>query len=387
VTNRLLIAAIVAALVAALGTLGAWWFFDNFEQREEERVTPPRGAARANPYLAAERFAMTMGATATSAKTLTDLDVLPAKGVLILPRNRAAVGELHVERILKWVAAGGFLLTEPDYSEGSDPLMDALDIEQSPASRKVLSSTTIKLPWTDDREFTVNLRGRSTIERTDPPADSPTLLELADERGTRVLGFAHGEGKVVVFARLTLIENADIGKESHAEIFWQLLRWHNADSLPKIVFFNQPTQLSAWQWLIDHAPFVIIAGAAFIALWLWRIAVRFGPIAPDPPPTRRRLTDHLVASGRFLWRRKTAGDALVSARELALRRMERITPGFSSADPRDQMNRLQEHLGFSAEESRAVVAGGAENSHDFLALVRSLHRIHSTTRTRLRTNN
>ncbi|MEO7402610.1 MAG: DUF4350 domain-containing protein [Burkholderiales bacterium] len=373
---------IIGALIALSVALGTWWFFENFEQTDETHTTPPRGLARSNPHLAAERFLTQMGATATNAKSLADLDQLPPKGVLILVRNREALGTEQAERILSWVDAGGLLITEPEFDEGSDHIVSALEIEQEIAARKVLTTTTVTLPWTGDREYTVNLRGRTTLARGDP--DDETLFKLDDERGTRVLGFARGEGKVVAFSRLSLIENGQIGRESHADLLWQILRWHGAPTT--VVFFNHPVRLSIWDWFVSNAPYVIAAGAVFLLLWLWRIAIRFGPIAPDPLPIRRRLTDHLAASGRFLWHERAADDSLIAARELALRRMERIAPGFTAAAAPAQAKQLQNVLGLSIEEARAVVAGGAANANDFIALTRSLQRVHAATRASVRSN-
>ena len=105
---------------------------------------------------------------------------------------------------------------------------------------------------------------------------------------------------------------------------------------------------------------------------------------PDPLPIRRRLTDHLAATGRFLWNKKAADDSLIAARELALRRMERIAPGFNAAAAPDQAKQLQANLGLTTEDARAVVAGGAANPNDFIAIIRSLQRIHAATRASVR---
>ena len=370
--KRLLITAALAVLLA----LGLWGFFANFEEVDRSYETPPRGAARTNKFLAAERFVRawgaTTGASASNSRSPIEFNALPIRGTLFLTQHRESLDQTQIERLFAWVQAGGLLITEASRSEDDDPLMEKLGIELAEATTKVLQTTTYKLPFTGERELISRLGGAFVLARADEDAENAFTID--DERGTRVLGFALGQGKVVVFSSLALFMNTLIGKEDHAALFSEILKWH--DPSTAVLFFDQPIKLSIWNWHITHAPYVVWAGAAFLLAWLWRIAIRFGPIAPDPLPIRRRLTDHLVASGRFLWREKAATSALDSARELSLRRMQRLVPSFRELAGADQVAALQREIGFSASDARRVIAGEAKTSHDFVALTRHFQQIH-----------
>jgi hypothetical protein len=113
-------------------------------------------------------------------------------------------------------------------------------------------------------------------------------------------------------------------------------------------------------------------------LWLWSIAPRFGPVAPDAPPGRRRLLDHLRASGRYFWNKGLRARLVIAARDAALRRVNRAQPDFAGASERERVDRLASLAAISKEEAhRFLVAGGAMRGADFIRLTQHAQRVHS----------
>ena len=375
-------------LIALLGIGGRWWFFDNYEQKSREVFTGLRGEARVNPLLAAERFVRASAdgnRMVTEARSLAQVSALDDGEVLILSRYRAGFSPAQIESLVAWVERGGLLITEPANAAGDDPLFDALAIERDRSEAQVEDPiSTVKLPWGSDASYRVRFEGRTTVDYYGAPQPA---FAVDDSSGRRLVAFTLGEGKVIAMGSLGPFENQvtkttdrtlSIGFADHAAFLMALLGWQDDDEA-NVNIYARATRPSAWAWLKANAPFALAALAMFIMLWLWHIAIRFGPIAPDPLPVRRRLSDHLLATGRFLWRRKAASPLTESARALALRRMTRLVPEFPALDPTAQASALVAQIGLSRNEARTVLAGGAANAPDFVALMRLLHRIHVAT--------
>ena len=143
------------------------------------------------------------------------------------------------------------------------------------------------------------------------------------------------------------------------------------------VYFR-PERLSLWGFLKENAAPALAAGGLLLALWLWSIAPRFGPVAPDVPPGRRRLLDHLRASGRYFWASGLRSRLVVAARDAALRRIARAQPDFAFASQAERAARLSSLTGISTDEAaRFMVAAGALRGADFIKLTQHAQRVHS----------
>src|SRR5206468_1847446 len=130
-------------------------------------------------------------------------------------------------------------------------------------------------------------------------------------------------------------------------------------------------------FLVQHALPALVAAGLLLALWLWRIAPRFGPVAPDAPPARRRLLDHLRASGRYYWSQGLRARLVLAARDAALRRIARSQPDFAGAAANEKEERLAALVGMRREEAaQFIAAGGAMRGHDFIRVVQRAQRVH-----------
>jgi hypothetical protein len=114
-----------------------------------------------------------------------------------------------------------------------------------------------------------------------------------------------------------------------------------------------------------------------VLLWLWYVAPRLGPVAPDPVRGRRRLLDHLRASGRFLWSNGGAQRMLDAARESCLRRITRVYPDVLAIAEPERPQRVAEILGWPEERTRQLLApAGPAKMMDFLQTIGLYQAVH-----------
>jgi hypothetical protein len=354
--NRWLLPAVILALVAA----GVIWFLAAFERVPGREWVGASGEARRNPYLAAERFAGRMGLAARELRSLPELDRLKPQSVLLLPNRRQALDPRRMRQIVAWVEGGGHLIAEAELMGVSDPLLELFDVRRAaaPAQAKPLEEVELS----SGRKLTVSLIGAMT-------------LQAADGEKGRYVSFDHGEGTVSAVSGLHFARNRLIGSHDNAEFFWRLLDLAPAAELQ---VYLRPERLSLWGFLKEHAAPVLLAGAALIALWLWRIAPRFGPVQPDPAPARRRLLDHLRASGRFYWAQGLRARLVIAARDAALRRITRAQPDFAQLSATERAARVCAVARIPPEEAQRFIAAGASlRGAEFIRIMHTAQRIHS----------
>lgn len=352
---------IVPVVVLALAALGVVWFFQTYERLPGRERVPASGEARLREFLAAERFAERMGLPAHELRSLGDLDAPRAGAVLLVPSRRQALDAQRVARLLAWVQAGGHLVAEAELMGVDDPLLGALGVEREPR-KPYEKPLVVEL---DGRPLTASFGGRMALRSATRPR-----LQVADQ----LLNLPRGKGIVTVATSLDFARNDFIGRHDHAALLWKVLTLAPARSLE--VFFR-PERLSLWGFLVEHALPVLAAGFALLALWLWRIAPRFGPVPADAPPARRRLLDHLRASGRYLWTQGLRGRLAIAARDAALRRLARAQPDFAVASASEKAARLAALAGIPAEEARRFIAApGALRGAEFMRLAAIAQRVH-----------
>jgi hypothetical protein len=347
----------------------AAWFYSNFDRVYVKVPIPMSGEARLRPFLAAERFAMRMGLRSQEKRSLPEIDSLPAGGSLLLPARRQAIDPKRLGRLVSWVERGGHLIVEAELLGVADPLLDRLGVRRATGPRSA-KPIAVETPGSG-RYLSVLLPGSLNLQ---PPVSKVRVL-AGTPTAAKLVSFPRGRGMVTATATLDFARNEHIGEQDHAEFLWLVLQLTGAREFD--VFFR-PERLSLWGFLADNASAGLIAAAALMALWLWRIAPRFGPLAPDPPPARRRLLDHLRASGRYFWASGLRERLVSAAREAALRRFARQHPDFPAAPPAEQAARLAAAAGISREDAASLLsARGAERGAEFIALMHNAQRVHA----------
>jgi hypothetical protein len=350
---------LVPVLLLAAAAIGAIWFFSAFERVPAQEWVGPSGEARRNPYLAAGRFAARMGLAARELRSLPELGTLKPGSVLILPSRRQAIDPRRLSDILDWVEAGGHAMVEAELVGVADPLLDEVGVQRqaAPPPRKPLP-----LELAGGRKLTVSIFGAMT-------------LQAADEKAARWVAVPYGKGSVTVLSGLHFARNGVIGTHDNAQFLWELMR-----SAPEreLQVYLRPERLSLWRFLTEHAASVLAATAALLALWLWRIVPRFGPVAPDAPPARRRLLDHLRASGRYYWARGLRLRLVAAARDAALGRVARAQPDFAGASPAQRAARLCAIARIAPEDAQRFLSAGAEvRGAELIRIMHTAQRIHS----------
>jgi hypothetical protein len=361
--------ALALAIVGALVVGGAWWFFTSFERVPERRWVGFQGEARRNSFLAAERLLARLGVRVRHVKTPAELRELPADGTLILPDRRDALPPDARRRLVEWVEGGGHLIVEDERYQLPDPVLDSLGVKRKPTRTPGGDGPLeVRLPHAP-APMKVRMHAAQTLEA--PHAS----LRIEGKVATHLVHFPRGRGRVTVLNDLAFMRNGPIGANDHAEFLWQLVRFQ--PDTAAVFVFDSPHKLSLARWLADNAWAAIAAAAGLLALWLWRTVPRFGPLAPDPEPGRRRLLDHLRASGRFEWSTGGAATLAESAREAALRRVARAQADFAGLTRREQEERLREGFGLAAEDARRLLERAPSlGAHEFVAGMRAFQRIH-----------
>lgn len=355
--------AILPILLLALVALGAYWFFTTFERVPGKQKVGMSGEARLKPFLAAERFAGRMGMRAGEVRSPAQLNELPRQSALVLPRGRQSLDPESVRRLLAWASNGGHLIVEAELVGVEDPLLDALEVERS--ARKAPP----KPP-----PLEAELGGRKYQLLLSDPIVLEPLWEPLASAGEKLHVLPHGKGLATVASSLDFARNPMIGLADHAPFLWALLELAPAQELS---FYVRPQRLSLWRFLAENAMPVLVAAGLLLLAWLWHIAPRFGPVAPDAPPARRRLLDHLRACGRFYWANNLRSRLVLAARDAALRRLARAQPDFADARQAEKVSRLVGLIQVSNEEAtRFLAAAGQMRGADLIRLTQHAQRVH-----------
>jgi hypothetical protein len=227
----------------------------------------------------------------------------------------------------------------------------------------------VEIPGSE-RRLSVSFSGTTRL------VPQPNQLEFsAGPPGVpKLLSFALGKGRVTAAATLDFARNTSIGNNDHGEFLWHLLRLSEAGDLQ--VYFR-PERLSLWRFLADNAAAALVSAALLLVLWLARIAPRFGPLVPDPPLARRRLLDHLRASGRYFWSNGLRSRLTDAAREAVLRRVARLQPDFFAAPPAEQTERLAALAQIThVDAAHLLAAQGELRGADFIRFMHCAQCVH-----------
>ena len=378
---------IVFSALGILVFLGVVWFLATHDRVMTKEWVGPSGDARLKEFLAAQRFADRMGKKVVEVRSLLELDSLPAQAVLIVPHHRQELPPARIQMLLKWVDNGGHLIAEAEYPGVADPLFDQLGVKRS-VVEETAKPAAVELPNTEGKA-TVFLGSAVKLE----PAERDVRLRV----GSGLISFARGRGLVTVAASLRFARNPgwddyfsrmmkrpafSIGEYDHATLLWSILSLSSgreASLTPRyeLRLFFRPEPLSLVGFLREHALAALIACALLLALWIWSIVPRFGPVAPDVPPGRRRLLDHLRASGRYYWAKGLRSRLVVAARDAALRKVVRAQPDFATASQAERAARLSVLIQRSKEDAaRFMSAAGAMRGADFIRLTQDAQSVH-----------
>jgi hypothetical protein len=358
-------------VLLGLSAAVAWWFFENFEEREEEVFVGYRGEARTNPLLAARRYLKAMGIAAYRVDGLPMLDQLPSRGqTLIVATGRGALAEGRVKQLLEWTRAGGHLVTAALSSDDVariGALTEAIargEFLAGDRASPLLAPLGLELRYhgavDDEPRFIAEtppiegfleteLLQAWTVEGT---VDGDWLLE--GQYGALVVHRPLGAGAITVVNELTWLENDRIGARDHAELLWWLLHLDGRAS-QGVWLLHDDEMPPLWRWLWTHAMPVVVSVLLLALAALAAAAPRFGPLQGKPAPVRRRLIEHIEASGEFLWRHGQGAHLVAATRRALERRLLALHPNWGALPADKREHRLAEIAGLTPEGAHRLL--------------------------------
>jgi hypothetical protein len=294
----------------------------NTEWGDVEIPAPLRGEAVRNPFYAAQVLVTMLGATS---ERRDSLDATPSTAVVVLSTWGWDIdGERRAE-LERWVEAGGRLVVDAALVSGTDVFerwsgitrereeVDPADEDPFRAPDEVEPcGTFVELREDDDIEY-------GEYELCNFGYDTwlanarPSLWQLGLHDDVQALRVAVGGGTVTAVNGVPFVYR-EIFEGDHGELLAAAADLRTGDH---VVFMSEEdaTSLPALVWL-HGAPVVVVLGV-FIALALWRGAVRFGPLMAPVDQARRSLGEQILGTGRFVVR-LGSGAALQSAAARAL---------------------------------------------------------------------
>jgi hypothetical protein len=368
---------------------------DKFERITEEIDIGFKGEARSNSLYASRLFLKAMGIPAEKVE-LYALDNLPATDtVLVINTHRTTLSTARIDKILKWVEQGGHLLTiaAPNYLE-EDGYKDALQHKLGVSIVRAYYLTNANKQSNgenaqneqdetdDDQPSTVSV-ALAGIDKTYTVAmDSFYPIQSKTQQGEQIqlfnrtflLNKPYGNGLVSLISDLELIENNWIEEYDHAEFFWQLIHRHHV-SPRNVWLLNSDDMPPLWQWLWQYASAFIITLLLLSLLWFFGIAQRFGPLIPQPVLDRRRILEHIQASGYFLWRHDQQ-QLIQSSRESVQQKFATLFPAWHQLNQQEQLKYASEYSKLSIDELQYLLYEEKKLSADgFTLLIQQLEKL------------
>ena len=148
----------------------------------------------------------------------------------------------------------------------------------------------------------------------------PGIITLRGEtaHGMPLLQQQYGDGLVTVVTDLGPWTNSQLHYLDHA---WLLD--HFADDRRRVWFVHGTAAPPLMLWLWQQAAPLIVSLLLLLALVIWRALPRREPLRDDPVDGPADFMDHLLASGRLLWREQQGLALLSGLREAAQTRLHR----------------------------------------------------------------
>ncbi len=340
----LLAALLIAALLLACFTL-----------EKSERDAGYSQTAQLNPWLAAGQLLEKRG---MRVRFSPYYNRLPAQAdVIMMATPPGLLGQQEQTKLLAWVENGGHLIVEPSgVDHGDDPdearelLRRWLDVrlqKNEDGSENVSSFLNIGQPGALDlRNVQMDKEGR--LQAGFSPRFSlkagrlSPAWSVSDENGAHAMRFQIGSGNITVLSDIRWIHNHMLERADHGALLWRVV---NASAEDEVWLIHGQDRPSLFAVLRENAAPLLLAVGIFVLVWLWQASRRFGPVHQLPEDNRRRLSEHLEASGRFLFRQDALGMLFNASRERLQKQIQRQHPQWRQLPLERQALHLAERSG------------------------------------------
>jgi hypothetical protein len=362
---------VVLSLGGFLVILAVAGFFALFERVEEEVEVGYQGAARSNPFLAAERLFTRLGAPA---RTLAagPVTLPPVNHALLLLSPARSLSAERFAKILDWVRQGGRLVLMPDEAPSLDPVLRhwSVAVSDKPDAGE---PEVLEIPLREGAKARVEMPRTRRLTVTRPDATA----QAGSKDGLVLVRYGEGAGSVTFLADAGFLANDHIGQNDHAALAWALVR--AGGDVPGGVWIAVRDEVPTLaQLLRRHAWMALASGGLLIAAWLWSAGARFGPLLPDPPRDRRSLLEHVEASGDFLWRTGRGDELVQGARQALLHRIDVREPGWRGLPAPELVQRLAAGTRLPAARIDRALHGSAATPADLVQTLQTLETVRRT---------
>ncbi len=189
----------------------------------------------------------------------------------------------------------------------------------------------------------------------------------------------YGKGTVTVLNGLDFLTNNYLGDHDNTTMLDEIFFAKNFDNVSapeSVLWLTDLTAPSLMAIILKHGTWALWGLIVLLILTIWRGTMRFGPIQPNPQPSRRGLLEHIRASARFHWRHNDAETLLASTRQALLSEATERLPGFKAQSSGARVKRLALLSQLSENAVKEAVAYRTDNTTpDFTRLVQRLERI------------
>jgi hypothetical protein len=376
--NRSFTGLVASVLCVALAA-GLW--FGACERRSERVEVGYQGEARSNRYLALQRLLEAGGDEVRSLDSLRALDSLPASdATLVIAVDRSwTLGAERSRDLLAWARSGGHLIVVSwslwDYPDRpADAILDPLGVRQFQRDEEDQQVAVTASIGFSDRAAPLGAEFDPAFHLTleDPER---ARLEASDANGTHLVTLALGSGWVTALTDDYFLSSATIDDHDHAELAYRITHLFGRDGPIWIVWNDAMPRWWALAW--RHGWMLVVSLIAVAAAWVWSRSSRFGPLEADPPPSRRRLLEHIEAAGHIQLRHGARRDLLHAVRRAVWERMRRRHPGWLDLDPQPLAQRLASLAGIPVERVERALAFGSERQPEagFARQIATLEKI------------
>ncbi len=181
-----------------------------------------------------------------------------------------------------------------------------------------------------------------------------------------------GKGQVTLIADFSIFENQLLREADNAEILWHLL--HTDQRLPSAVWlFHNDEMPNLFVLIWKYGWMVVLSLAALLLAWLYQSLHRFGPVIPKQAIARRRLLEHIDASGHYFWKKKDRQALIDSTRQALNQRIGQLHPTWKNTDEAGKVAHLAEMLKQPvANIQQLLFTAKVETDDDFIQLIKKL---------------
>lgn len=347
--RRNLLIGIVVLVVAAVITLVVWWWNRTYVRAEEFVDIPRTGEARTNPLYVLKLALRADGVNAQARQRLQrDRFTLGRRDTVLIYSDPRTLAAADASALMEWVATGGHLLVRmPSGGPAADrvPVLSTLGIAASKAS-----PACVGLQVEGEERHVEFCRSRAfTVKGAEP------LHAWINDAGEYVFArMRHGQGVIDVVSGFDFLTNDKLKDVPHIALTRQLLAPNYGDGTVHLVYAADMP--SFWSTLLRQSWMVWLPLLLALLAWLWRRALRFGPLLPSPPAERRSLIEHIVASGEHIHRYGYGGVLYEAARNAFLARLRRRDPQAAALVGDVQATLLAERFGLNANDIRDALS-------------------------------